>query len=127
MEFALEVNRINAQEHGYLNITDTEIAAEGSVSPQVQFLHEMEARAGGRDAFLFSALDQETGDAWGNTVKQFFAGELSEQEFLKIRQKLWKITTDKGGLHGFYYIMHKIRKDSTYPLWNLFSFSEDIS
>ena len=81
VEFALEVNRINAQEHGYLNITDTEIAAEGSASPQVQFLHEMEARAGGRDAFLFSALDQETGDAWGNTVKQFFAGELSEQEF----------------------------------------------
>ena len=81
VEFALQVNQTNVEQHGYLNMTDSSLFADGYLFPQIQKLQEMERQADAGDAFLFAVLDQNTVDEWGNAMKQFFAGEMSAEEF----------------------------------------------
>lgn len=81
VEFALSVNKTNVEQHGYLNMTESPLASESPILPQIQFIHELEENTGSINAFLFSASDQDTGDEWGNVMKQFYAGEMDVQEF----------------------------------------------
>ena len=81
VEFALNVNRTNVEQHGYLNMTEEDFTYDGSSFPQIEFIHDLETHAETTDAFLFSGFVQENGDDWGNLMKQFYAGQLDVQEF----------------------------------------------
>ncbi len=81
VEFALSVNQTNVEQHGYLNMTESAFSPANQILSQVQFIHELEDNVRSANAFLFSAIAQDTGDEWGNIMKQFYAGEIDTGEF----------------------------------------------
>lgn len=82
LDFAQQVNRINVESYGYLNISSTSYDTQSSVLANVQTIHTMEDNAERTDPFLGSLFMQADEDTWGNIVKQLIAGELDVQKFL---------------------------------------------
>ncbi len=90
LDFACQVNEINVEEYNYLNFMNTEYVSETSSSVNVSAIHTLAGQAESADGFLYATLPREMGDAWENTVKRFFAEEISMEELSQSSADLFR-------------------------------------
>ena len=90
MEFSRQVNQINVEKYGYLNMTTEKLKLPSDLEdPLRQFRTQVE-QAKKVTAYWYAELPDAEGNAWRNLTKKLFAGERSVNEFMQEGEKYLK-------------------------------------
>ena len=84
LEFAKKVNKINVEDYGYLNITQSDLTYPKSLPKPVEQFHDMLNNQKKTTAYWYALLNSEDGSNFRHLTKRLFAGEISTDEFIAL-------------------------------------------
>lgn len=87
LTFAKQVNQINVEKYGYLNMTTESLQVPQNLAEPLQQFRMQVEHARKMTSYWYAELPDAQGNAWRNLTKKLFAGERSVRQFMNEGEK----------------------------------------